>query len=183
MLKVFRRRRENRAVVDRLYDALVARARDPFLFLDGGLPDTVMGRYEALSIEVFLFLARCRGEEKLHALTQDLVDRFMRDVDHSIRELGISYLGVPKRMRKLAAQFYARIAAFEEPLLAGDGAMLARALAERTFGGDDRMNTDAPERLARYMIEEYRLLSRASADAILRGELTGGSRDTHHDAQ
>lgn len=171
MLDVFRRRKENRAVVQRLYDSLVSRARNPFLYIEAGLPDTVMGRFEALSIEVFLFLARCRDEDRLRPLTQDLVDRFMRDVDHSIRELGVGYLAVPKRMRKLAAQFYGRIAAFEEPMVRGDEAALAAALSERSIGAEGGADPHAPGRLAHYMIEEHRRYAHVSVEEILHGAL------------
>ncbi len=65
-----------------------------------------MGPVRSLSIEVFLLLRRCGQEPALAELSQDLVDRFMTDLDHSLREIGIGYLAVPKRMRALAARFY-----------------------------------------------------------------------------
>src|SRR4051812_4334702 len=109
MLERFRKLRRNREVVDALYAAIVASARQPELYETHGLPDTVMGRFESLSIHVFLFLARCRDDAALKALAQDLVDRFISDVEDSIREIGIGDPSVPKRMRKLAGMFYERV--------------------------------------------------------------------------
>ncbi len=49
----------------------------------------------------------------------DIVDAFFEDVDHSIRELGIGDMGVPKRMKKLARMFYGRANSYGEALDAG----------------------------------------------------------------
>ncbi len=170
MLERWRNRRRNREIVDRLYEALVARARNPFLYEDGGLPDTVMGRYEALCIEVFLFLRRCRGDSALAPLAQDVVDRFMLDMDHSLREIGIGYQGVPRRMRKLAARFYARVAEFEAPLAGGDEAALTRAVAARSFA-EVAEPGGAPAVIATYMIEVDAAYRKVANAVLLTGRL------------
>ena len=128
MLERFRTRQRNRQIVDDLYAGIVAAARREVLYTALGLPDTVMGRFEALSIHVFLFLARCRDDLALKPLAQDLVDRFMSDVEDSIREIGIGDVTVPKRMRKLAGMFYERVDAYDAPLRAGDVEGLTAAL-------------------------------------------------------
>lgn len=177
MLERFRRKRQNREVVDRLWDGLVLRARRPYRFVDGGLPDTVMGRFESLAIEVFLLLRRCGSDERLAALSQDVVDRFMTDLDHSMRELGVGYLAVPKRMRKLAGRFYVRVAAFEAPVSAGDAPGLADALRQTAFIDAPGGNPDAAEALATHMLGEAQGYSRLSAEDILAGHIKDADRD------
>ena len=54
---------------------------------------------------------------------------FFADVEHSIRELGIGDLGVPKRMKKLARMFYGRAAAYGEAIDARRPAGVGRGLA------------------------------------------------------
>lgn len=77
------------------------------------VPDTPLGRYEMLSLHIFLALHRMRGENRALAdLAQEIADEFFKDVDHSLRELGIGDQGVPKRMKKLARMFYGRVAAY-----------------------------------------------------------------------
>lgn len=178
MFERWRRKRRNREVVDRIYDALVARARQPRLYLEGGLPDTVMGRYDALAVEVFLFLHRCRGDEALGALAQDLVDRFMLDMDHSLREIGIGYQGVPKRMRRLAGRFYARVASFEEPLSERDEDALAQAIETRLFA-DVEAPPGATRFLARRMIEADEAYRRVPVPSILSGQLDDRAEAGH----
>lgn len=140
MLERFRRKRRNRAIVEQLYDGIVARARSPLFFEAGGLPDTVMGRFDALAVEMFLFLRRCGSEPALQPLAQDVVDRFMTDMDHSMREIGIGYMTVPKRMRKLAGLFYQRVRALGGPLDRADRDGLAAALKGEKLGGGDALS-------------------------------------------
>ncbi|TGS35672.1 ubiquinol-cytochrome C chaperone, partial [bacterium M00.F.Ca.ET.180.01.1.1] len=94
------------------------------------VPDTPLGRFEMLSLHMFLVQHRLRGEDGVaQEIAQVLIDEFFLDVDHSLRELGISDVGVPKRMKKLAKMFYGRTAAYDDALRDDDRAALAAALA------------------------------------------------------
>ncbi|WP_185983207.1 ubiquinol-cytochrome C chaperone family protein [Aureimonas mangrovi] len=169
MFERWRRRRQNREVVERTYGAVVARARRPALYLEGAVPDTVLGRYEALGIEVLLLMERCRADPALRAFSQDVVDRFMLDMDHSLREIGIGYQGVPRRMRRLAERFYTRVADYDGPLTARDEVALAAALRKRVFAGE--APEGAADFLARQMIATARGYEALSADDILSGRI------------
>lgn len=169
MLARFRTRNRNREIVDDLYAEIVERSRRPVLFTRHGLPDTVMGRFESLSIHVFLFLARCRDDREVKPLAQDLVDRFVTDVEDSIREIGIGDIAVPKRMRKLAGMFYERVAAYDPPLSASDAPGLAAVLAKHALpkgaAADEAMG------LAEYMMDSNSELARTPTADILAGRL------------
>jgi cytochrome b pre-mRNA-processing protein 3 len=167
MLERFRKLRRNRQVVDTLYTAIVVDARQPDLYLTLGLPDTVMGRFESLSIHVFLVLARCRDDAGLKALARDLVDRFIADVEDSLREIGIGDPSVPKRMRKLAGMFYERVAAYDPPLQAGDVATLGAALSRHA------LPAEAPAETGR-ALATYMLARKAALDAVPTEVITGG---------
>ncbi|MBB3949770.1 ubiquinol-cytochrome C chaperone family protein [Aureimonas jatrophae] len=176
MLEAFRRRRRNREVVERLWDDIVLRARQPERFEQGGLPDTVLGRFESLGLETFLFLRRCSNDPRLTELSQDVVDRFMTDLDHSMRELGVGYLAVPKRMRKLAGRFYARVQALEAPLALRDRNALAHALCDTVFrdaeGGDP---SKAPQ-LADQLVAGSDWFDRLPVDSILTGQISPSTK-------
>lgn len=169
MLARFRTRNRNRQIVDDLYAGLVERSRRPALFTAYGLPDTVMGRFESLSIHVFLFLARCRDDRPVKPLAQDLVDRFMTDVEDSIREIGIGDIAVPKRMRKLAGMFYERVAAYDPPLSAADAAGLGAALTRHALP-KEAGQAEALE-LAAYMIRVKSELADVATADLLAGRL------------
>lgn len=171
MLKRWKALSRNREIVDELYAGIVDVSRRPVLFTEGGLPDTVMGRFESLCISVFLFLARCGDDPALKPLAQDLVDRFILDVEDSIRELGIGDVSVPKRMRKLAGMFYERVSAYDAPLGAGDRAKLAEALARYALGGAG--SSQAADVLAGDMMARHVAYKEVPSSAILAGRLEG----------
>ncbi|WP_168990390.1 ubiquinol-cytochrome C chaperone family protein [Aureimonas flava] len=171
ILARLRRDRRNREIVDRLWDQVVAAARDPARFVQGGLPDTVEGRFESLSLEMIVLLRRCAGEPRLKDLSQDLVDRFMTDLDHSMREIGISYLAVPKRMRRFAARFYTRVRDCEPPLAARNADALADALARTVLTEAVGGRPDAAPALAHHMMTQQARYDALATDDVLAGRL------------
>ena len=174
MLSRFRIRNRNREIVDELYHGIVTRSRAPKLYAEFGVPDTVMGRFESLSIHVFLALARCRDDADAKPIAQELADRFIVDVEDSIREIGIGDVAVPKRMRKLAGMFYERAAAYDGPLFAADEPALAAKL-ERFALADAEPAEQNPAGLAAYMLATKRELDVVPTDRILSGTLFGES--------
>ncbi|MBJ6131869.1 ubiquinol-cytochrome C chaperone family protein [Ochrobactrum sp. Q0168] len=130
ILQLFRRKsKANEAIVLRVYEAIVAAARQKRFYAQFHVPDTPLGRYEMLSVHIFLTLHRMRGDNPaLMALAQEVADEFFKDVDHSLRELGIGDQGVPKRMKKLARMFYGRVSTYGAALDTEDAEALAAAL-------------------------------------------------------
>ena len=118
------------AVTIASYEAIVAAARQPLLYSHFLVPDTPLGRFESLSLHLVLFLRRTKdAAAPLPALAQEIVDEFVKDMDHSLRELGIGDAGVPKRMKKLAKMFYGRAESYGGALDKPDAEALAAALA------------------------------------------------------
>ncbi|MEN3791263.1 ubiquinol-cytochrome C chaperone family protein [Fulvimarina sp. MAC3] len=165
-----RQRRRNREIVEDLYGALIARARRPYLFENCGIEDTVMGRFEAVTLEIYLFMRRCRGDAELAPIVQDIVDRFVVDMDDSLRQIGIGDQSVPKRMRKLTGQFYERVNAYDRAL---DDAAPKEALAEVLRGRVLSKDVDeaVAARLAGEAMAELAALSDSPASDLLSGQL------------
>lgn len=123
-------------IVDALYDRIVAAARQPAFYARWDVPDTPLGRFEMMALHVFLLLHRLRGiDGEARNIAQQLTDDFFKEVEHSLRELGIGDMGVPRRMKKLAGMFYGRVAAYETALDAGDRDALAAALTRNIRPG------------------------------------------------
>lgn len=143
--------RPDPSIVDALYDRIVAAARQPAFYARWEVPDTPLGRFEMMALHMFLLLHRLRGAEGApRDIAQQLTDDFFREVDHSIRELGVGDMGVPKRMKKLAGMFYGRVGAYQAALDAGDGAGLAAVLARNVRPGVETW--PQARDLARYVI-------------------------------
>ncbi len=122
------RRKEKNA--EKLYGAIVAQARLPVFYQEFGVPDTLEGRFVVLSLNLFAVLHRLKEEgAQGKALSQELADRFKDDMETVLRELGVSDLRIPKKMRGLAASSAALLQAYEDAFESGEGA-LARAIAK-----------------------------------------------------
>jgi cytochrome b pre-mRNA-processing protein 3 len=161
----------NQIVVDRLYGQIVAAARQPVFYSVCDVPDTPLGRFEMISLNLFLLLRRLRGEKgSAQAIAQDLVDGFFQEVEYSIRELGIGDVSVPKRMKKLARMFYGRVESYGAALDRRDEAALAEALRRNV-----RPTTEEwPEavHLARYAVSTADELAAQPVAAIIDGTVT-----------
>ena len=161
-----RERSANRAITEALYASIVAAARRETFYSAWNVPDTPLGRFEMLSLHMFLFQHRMRGEAGAsRELSQILIDEFFHDVDHSLRELGIGDLGIPKRMKKLARMFYGRTAAYADALERNDPDALARNVRP------DAAEWPQAQMLAAYVADADRLLAGQSSESIRSGSL------------
>ncbi len=157
-------------IVDAIYARIVAAARQPVFYRDWGIPDTPLGRYECIALHMILFLHRTRASSQpAEALAQDVLDEFFKDVDHSIRELGVGDQSVPKRMKGLARMFYGRMGPYWSALDEGDGAALADAVS-RNIAPDSPAALKSSE-IADYMIRSAATLAGVSDEVLLAGAI------------
>ncbi len=165
-----RDRRSNRDITDALYDSIVAAARQPELYSAWNVPDTPLGRFEMLSLHMFLLQHRLRSESgTLREMAQVLIDQFFGEVDHSLRELGIGDMGIPKRMKKLARMYYGRTVSYANALEQGDGAALAAALARNVR--PEASEWPEATALAAYVQEACRMLAGIGVEEIRGGRI------------
>ena len=127
--RLFRRETEADAIASTLYGAIVAQARNPIFYEELGVPDTVSGRFEMVVLHLVLVLERLEDKD----VGQRIFDLYCKDMDSSLRELGVGDLGVPKRMKKMAEAFYGRAAAYRTGLSARDSHGLGTAIARNVF--------------------------------------------------
>jgi cytochrome b pre-mRNA-processing protein 3 len=165
-----RRRQVSEAVTESAYAAIVAAARQEALYAHFMIPDTPLGRFESLSAHLVLFLRRTKdAAAPLPALAQEIVDTFITDMDHSLRELGIGDAGVPKRMKKLSKMFYGRAEFYGKALDKGDAEELSAALL-RNIRPDVAEWTEASG-LAQYLMSAEEALKKVDDAAISRGDV------------
>jgi len=162
------RRSPRRATISALYGMIVAQARLPALYRDYAVPDTVNGRFDLLVLHLALVLDRLGQDDGLRPLGQRLFDRFCRDMDHNLREMGVGDLAVPKEMRRLGEAFYGRAQAYRSALGAVDQQALVATLRRNIYGGSD----SAPAaRLAAYVREAVGGLKAQTAADLAAGRL------------
>lgn len=151
IMSLFRRspKKLNGRIVEAAYSSVIEAARQPVLFRDWGVPDTPLGRFESIGLHMILFLHRARNAPApADELAQDMLDEFFKDVDHSIRELGVGDPSVPKRMKKLARMFYGRMGHYWSALDEDDAVALGDAIARNVA-------PEAPETIDRVALADY----------------------------
>ncbi|MBI1262396.1 MAG: hypothetical protein GC184_11790 [Rhizobiales bacterium] len=153
-----------------LYRQLVERSRQPVFYLDFGIPDTVEGRFEMISLHAFLTMRRLKHQNpEAKAFGQKVFDVMFDDMDQAMREMGVSDLRVGKKIKALAESFFGRIVAYEDGLAAPDDTMLQDVLARNVYGEV----TARPEQLS--ALAGYIRASIARLDTQPVSELMGGN--------
>jgi len=155
--------------IARLYGTIVAQARAPAFYQIYGVPDTVNGRLEMIMLHAVVVLRRLESEAMpIRALGQKLFNQFCRDMDDSMREMGVGDLAVPRKMRRIGEAFYGRQAAYRGALeLPGDERLTA-VLQRNIFAGESERG--AAVLLAAYVRETVRRL--AANNGFESGQLT-----------
>jgi cytochrome b pre-mRNA-processing protein 3 len=168
LLDRLRSRRPTAAAAHALYAQAIRQARAPSFYAGLGVPDTLDGRFDLLVLHVFLLLHRLKREGKAtQQVSQALFDLMFRDMDRSLRELGVSDHSIGKRVKQMLAAFYGRLRAYEEAL--AEPARLAEALRRNVYR-EAGAEAAAPLRLAAYVEAEVARLAGLSRDALLCGE-------------
>jgi cytochrome b pre-mRNA-processing protein 3 len=151
-----------------LYGTIVAQARNPAFYQAYRVPDTATGRLEMIMLHAVLVLRRLQDDTTGgRELGQGLFDRFCRDMDDNMREMGVGDLAVPGKMRRIGETFYGRQAAYWAALAAPQGENLVTVLARNVFAGSTER--EGAVRLAAYSREAAR---RMCQQGFARGELS-----------
>lgn len=175
--RLFRRNAVDRHAVARLYMDVVEAARRPVFFDEGGVPDSVAGRFDMIVLHAFLVFRRLKsGDEGARAFAQALFDHMFADIDYNLRELGVGDLSVGKKVKAMASDFYGRVSVYEQALDAADDAALVQVLQRNLYDGEDPGpgRTGPIQAMAAYMKREDSALAARPIDGLLAGTVTFG---------
>ncbi len=175
--RLFRQRNgENQA--RNLYLTIVDQARRADFYSDCGVPDSIDGRFELVALHAFLVLHRLkRDNDRTAQLAQRLFDILFRDMDASLRELGVGDLSVGPRIKVMAKGLYGRIAAYEAGLDAWPEAgpePLMGALRRNLYGTVEP-SVPTLQVMAGYVRREAANLAAQGVDALIEGRVSFGS--------
>lgn len=152
-----------------LYEAAVLQARQPGFYRALGVPDTVDGRFDLISLHVFLLLHRLSALTEAK-LTQALFDCFFADMDVNLREMGAGDLGVGKRVKKMARAFMGRVAAYQTALDDAAPGALVEALRRNVYRGGE----GAAGELAAYVRRQVERLNEQPIERLRSGQVQFG---------
>lgn len=103
-----------------LYQAVVARARQPHWYVDGAVPDTVDGRFDMVAAVLATVLLRLETDPAAAEPAARLTERFVEDMDGQLREAGIGDIVVGKHVGRMMAMLGGRLGAYRDSWAAGD---------------------------------------------------------------
>lgn len=106
-------RQSGRDALVPLYNSIVEEARKPAWYLEGGVADTVDGRFDMLAALLSMTLARleregAQGAERSVLLTEIFID----DMDGQLRQIGIGDVVVGKHVGRMMSALGGRLAAY-----------------------------------------------------------------------
>ena len=163
------RRGPDYEAVARVYELIVTQSRRPEFYRDLAVADSLDGRFDMLSLHAMLVLRRLKQEPaRTRRFSQGLFDHMFKDMDMSLREIGVGDLSVGKRVKQMSSAFLGRIVAYEKGLSEGNEA-LVDALTRNVY------REQAPEvavlqRLADYVLRVDERLTTVPLAAILAGK-------------
>lgn len=158
-------------VIFSLYNHLVQAARNPSLYKTYKVPDTLDGRFEAIVLHIALYMAA--AEEQLEDspnLIRELVSVFLKDMDRSLREIGIGDLSVGKEVKKMATAFYGRAEAYKKALHGKSQKSMAAAL-KRNLYRDQNISSAAAAGLTKYALVSFAQLQQLPKKNLKAGKI------------
>jgi cytochrome b pre-mRNA-processing protein 3 len=150
-----------------LYEAIVAAARRTEFYEEMSVPDTVDGRFDMIVLHMFLVLDKLKAGEAAD-MQQELTDEFFKDMDRSLREMGVGDLSVGKKVRKMAEAYQGRILAYHAAADESD-VQLVEALRLNVYAG---VNPDGAERLAAWVRKAQAGLVGQNIDHVCKGRVS-----------
>ena len=159
---------KQRAPLQPLYRAIVARGREPAWYRDGQVPDTLDGRFDMIAAILSLVLLRLETEgESGKGPSVLLTEIFIDDMDGTLRQLGVGDYVVGKHVGRMMSALGGRLAAFRAGREAGS---LAEAVTRNIF--HEAPPSDESLAFVTSGLERFAAaLDDAPADSLLAGNL------------
>jgi cytochrome b pre-mRNA-processing protein 3 len=127
LARLFSSQPDPRETLRPLWHRTVELSREPTLYREDGVADTVAGRFDMIAAILALVMLRLE-RDGLAAETALLTELFVADMDAQLRETGVGDIVVGKHVGRLVSVLGGRLGAFREALASGDEAMLEAAL-------------------------------------------------------
>lgn len=125
---------EQTRIAKLLYARVLENVRDPFFYKKCGVADTFDGRFDLLLLHSFLVLNTLVDNPYSTALSQAYFDALFRDMDQTLREMGIGDMGIPKHMKKMMTAFNGRMHSYRNAISVDTDEILKATLRRNLYG-------------------------------------------------
>jgi cytochrome b pre-mRNA-processing protein 3 len=151
-----------------LFDALTAEARQPHWYIDGGVPDTLDGRFSVLTTVTALALLRLEREgEAGNRASVALTERFIEVMESEHRELGVGDPTLGRTVRRLVSILAKRTELWRS--IGASKSDWSRATRENLYKDD--VSADVVEHSAEALKQLSKRLDETSLAAVEQGRI------------
>lgn len=120
-----------------LWNAVIETARAPHWYQAGGVPDTLDGRFDMISLVLALVLHRIDEDPAQVLAGVQLTELFVTDMDGQMRQIGFGDMVVGKQIGRMVGALGGRLGAYRAPDGSDElGAALVRNLWRGQAPGD-----------------------------------------------
>lgn len=145
-------KKSTKAAAAGLYQSVVAQSRDPLFYRDLGVSDTMDGRFDLITMHIFLILDRLRqAGPKGKGLSQALFDHMFANMELTLREIGVGDMAVPRHMKKMMKAFNGRVHSYHAALNGNDMQSLELAVVRNIYRIEGDAIPSAARQLAEYI--------------------------------
>jgi len=155
-----------RAALRPLWHKVVEIARSAEFYREGGVADTVAGRFDMISAVLSIVLLRMERDRVLSRESALLTELFVEDMDGQLRESGVGDVVVGKHIGRLVSVLGGRLGALRETLPNSDASALEEVLARNVSMAEGRDTAVLARRLRAFADKVAALDSKA----LLAGE-------------
>ena len=113
--KLFRARPDPREALRPLWGAVVHAARAPHWYREGGVPDTLDGRFDMIGLVMALVLHRIDADPAHKLAGVQLTELFVDDMDGQMRQIGFGDMVVGKQIGRMVGALGGRLGAYRAP--------------------------------------------------------------------
>ncbi|MBR0553318.1 ubiquinol-cytochrome C chaperone family protein [Stakelama marina] len=150
-----------------LYNAVVERARQPHWYVEGGVADTIDGRFDMIAAVLSMVLLRLEADPQGTAPGASLAECFIDDMDGQLRQIGFGDIVIGKHVGRMMGMLGGRLGAYREGVKEGD---LKPALIRNLYRGEDPGSAPAGHVEQRLMALREALAA-TELDSLLAGNL------------
>lgn len=168
------RRTDPRGAHRPLWNAVVARGREAHWYVEGGVADTLDGRFDMIALIFSLTLLRIEASPGHERDCIVLTELFVDDMDGQMRQIGFGDMVVGKQIGRIMSALGGRIGAYRAALAAADDAMLEAALIRNLWRGE-APTAPALAHVTRAVRDLQRALAATSAGALIAAAALPGS--------
>jgi cytochrome b pre-mRNA-processing protein 3 len=162
-------RKDDKAGLLPLYNAIVAKGRELHWYEQGGVADSIDGRFEMITAILAMVQIRLEKQPDQAQNLVYLTELFVDDMDGQLRQIGIGDMIVGKHIGKIMAALGGRIGAYRDSI--NDIAAFEAALLRNLYRGEEPQ-ADQIEHTRETLISVHSALNTHTPDSIIQAQLS-----------